>query len=296
MKTNIFCLLPFIAVIILPMNACAETYTDDFNTDSGMWSYVSNAHLDSVNHCVILTENAGQQAGIAWLNPNITTDFDAEFSYKVGPNTGYGGGDGFVFMFYKQKGYTPASGGYLGFHDVEDGPVPGYGIEFDQFNNIGLFNETANHIALIKDSAGNHLATTGIDPRVSDNQWHNVEVEVKAPTITVYLDRTKVLNWSGPINKTFSGVGFSAGTYSAINQHVIDNFTITTDTTTSTTTSSTTTTTITQGCSMKGNQPPCNTIDVGEILDAITSWANGAGISVQDILTLITAWASGGGN
>ena len=47
---------------------------------------------------------------------------------------------------------------------------------------------------------------------------------------------------------------------------------------------------------MKGNQPPCNTIEVGEILNAIASWAGGTGTSVQEILTLITAWASGTGN
>ena len=216
--------------MILSMNACAELFTENFNSDSGMWSYVSNSHPDYANGYAVLTENLGEQAGIAWLNKDITSDFTAEFSYKTGPNTG-GGGDGFVFMFYKQKGYAPKAAGWLGFHDSLKNPVPGYGIEFDEYNNEELFNETTdNHIALIKDSVGNHFATTGTDSRVSDDQWHNVKVVVKAPMITVYLDGTQVLTWTGSIDTTYPGIGFSAGTWSATNQHVIDNFTITTET------------------------------------------------------------------
>ena len=54
--------------------------------------------------------------------------------------------------------------------------------------------------------------------------------------------------------------------------------------------------TVSRSCTMKGNSPPCNAIEIGEILNAITSWASGAGTSLQDILNMIAAWANGTGN
>ena len=230
MKTLFFYMMLLIIAFALSMNTHAEIFSDDFNTNTGMWSSVSNAHIDYTNGYAILTDNVGKQAGIVWLNKDIQSDFTVEFKFKSGPNTA-SGGDGFVFMFYKKKDYTPKTAGWLGFHDADKNPVPGYGIEFDEYNNAALFSEsTKNHIALIKDSVGNHLVTTGSDSRVSDNQWHNVKVVVATSTITVYLDGGQVLTWTGAINTTYSGMGFSAGTWSAINQHVIDNFKITTDT------------------------------------------------------------------
>ena len=74
----------------------------------------------------------------------------------------------------------------------------------------------------------------------------------------------------------------------------------TTSTTTSTTstrastTSTTTTTTTTNpgGCTLKGDNPPCGSITVPEILALITSWAKG-NATLQNVLKLITAWAAG---
>ena len=77
---------------------------------------------------------------------------------------------------------------------------------------------------------------------------------------------------------TFSGLVLPAGAFS--NSTIIGSQSIT----------------IAQGCTMNGNQPPCNIVEIGEILNAITSWASGTGTSIQDILNLIMAWANGGGN
>ena len=68
----------------------------------------------------------------------------------------------------------------------------------------------------------------------------------------------------------------------------------TTSTGASTTTSSTvsTTTTNTGGCTLIGDNPPCGSITVQEIIALITSWANG-NATLQNVLNLITAWAHG---
>jgi hypothetical protein len=77
-----------------------------------------------------------------------------------------------------------------------------------------------------------------------------------------------------------------------------------TTTTTSTTTSSTgpsststtassTTTTGLWPCKMPGDYPPCGTVTITEILNAITQWAQDQ-LTITDILNLIMAWAYGG--
>ncbi len=67
--------------------------------------------------------------------------------------------------------------------------------------------------------------------------------------------------------------------------------TTTTSTTTSSTTSSSSTTTTTPGsCTLTGDNPPCGTIEVAEIINLITAWSRG-NASIGDVLALISAWA-----
>lgn len=165
--------------------------SDDFSTDSGMWNYVTEiANIDSgqiyswqpyrdeANQYLVLTENRNYQAGVIWLKQDIFSPFTVEFKYKAG---GGNGADGLVFMFYKKKDYLPYDGGGLGFTTLSGGPitptsVPGYGIEFDNYNNgfspggHGQFEDpSGNHIALIKDNTNNHLIHKD-DARTEDNQ------------------------------------------------------------------------------------------------------------------------------
>ena len=49
---------------------------------------------------------------------------------------------------------------------------------------------------------------------------------------------------------------------------------------------------ILQGCSLKGDYTPCDTVEVVEIIDAIASWATGGNITISDVLNLISAWAT----
>ena len=111
----------------------------------------------------------------------------------------------------------------------------GYGINFDNWRNIGSDfgtgfpdDPSANHIAIIKDSEGNHLEHVD-DSRTEDNLWHHVRVEVTASKVTVAVDGELVLTWQGEIDRSHSRFGFSGRTGSFNNWHLIDDVTIRTE-------------------------------------------------------------------
>jgi PKD repeat protein len=192
---------------------------DDFRADSGLWTYTDNAYRDAVNGYVVLTEAVGGQTGRILLRHGIATPFNVEFRYRAG---GGSGADGFVLMFYKDPNYMPCGAGDFGFTVVPNcDPVPGYGIEFDSWNNPNYNDPSSAHIALIKDHPRNHLAWFN-DPRVNDNQWHDVRVVVGVGSVTVAVDGGQVLAWQGTLDRTYAGLGFGAGTGAASDWHIID--------------------------------------------------------------------------
>ena len=212
---------------------------DDFRTKTEFWHYVGSANIDRKNEYLTLTSPNSDQTGVIWLKQNVNEPFVAEFSYNVGGGTG---GDGLVFMFYKDRNYLPGKGGCLGFTPRSGqgflqlssrctSNQGGYGIEFDGSRSISSeFDEypgdtSENHVALIRASAGNHIELVD-EPKTEDGAWHNVRVEVGMKAVTVVLDGQRILSWQGPIERTFSGLGFSASTGGRTNWHIIDNVSI----------------------------------------------------------------------
>jgi hypothetical protein len=180
---------------------------DDFSQNPVNWMFLNASRWTSTEQYLVLTQPGSQRVGVVWLDRNISSPFTAEFRYKVG---GGSGADGFVFMFYKNTDYEPGIGGYLGFlcRPVEKpcprNEAPGYGLEFDSY-----FNSKEVYVN---------------DSRVEDNQWHNVKLIVKEQNIKVFVDGSETLSWSGSINRSFTGMGFSSGIWGQDNWHIIDDF------------------------------------------------------------------------
>jgi parallel beta-helix repeat protein len=207
-------------------------FSDDFSTDSGMWKYSGSAYRDSTNQCLVLTEPVNDQGGVALFNNTFTDCFTANFSYRAGGGTG---ADGFAFFFYKQNYSAPGYGGGLAFN----GPtiIPGYGIEFDNWQNVyggepsppyEHADPSANHIALIKDHVGNHLLYVN-DLGTEDNTWHNVTVRVRFSSVKVLVDGSFIFQWNGTLDRALNCFGFCGGTGSGTNWHIIDNFVVSID-------------------------------------------------------------------
>jgi hypothetical protein len=232
-----FPLICIMLILTLNISTCkceSQTFvfSDDFSTDSGMWEFLGSAYRDSVNQYIVLTEPVDWISGVVFFKVPFVATFTANFSYKAG---GGSGADGFAVFFHKQKYSSFSYGSTLAFNDIYPNGtykiIPGYGIEFDNWCNIeqpGMTEHadpSANHIALIKDHAGNHLIYVD-DSRTEDNVWHNVSLTVGWSSIRVLVDEDLVFQWNGIIDRTFDSFGFCSGTGAANNWHIIDNFSI----------------------------------------------------------------------
>jgi len=220
-----------LAFNIQPARAELRIFSDDFSADTGMWEYLGfawspywgeeaeyTAYRDVAGEYVVLTPNDPHLAGVIWFNWTFTSSFTVNFRYLAG---GGSGADGLVMMFYKEKPPVIASGGNLSFFGS------GYGVEFDNWYNAEFEDEpSANHIAIIKDGAYNHLIYAN-DSRTEDNIWHDVTIIVDYSSIIVYVDSDEVIHWNGTIDRAFGGFGFAGTTGMFTNWHLIDDFSIT---------------------------------------------------------------------
>ena len=91
-----------------------QSISDNFSTDSGLWTYLGSAYRDPTNDYLVLTNSGNDQAGVAFFNYAVSGSFTANFSYLVGE--GSYSGDGFTMFFYKQPYSTFSNGGDLGFN------------------------------------------------------------------------------------------------------------------------------------------------------------------------------------
>lgn len=205
-----------------PVAAAENTIvSDDFGADSGRWTYVGAAYRDSVNGYIVLTDTALYAVGQIWLDTAWTQPFKASFRYWTGG--GSLSADGLVFMFYKQSGYEPDTGRSLGFSTPPHNsltPVPGYGVEVDEYPNDWL-DPLVPHMSLIQNHSGDHLAWVA-DSRTDDSAWHTVVVQVDASSVVLNVDDSEVFRWDGAIDSSFARIGFSAANGGGSNFHIID--------------------------------------------------------------------------
>jgi hypothetical protein len=217
-------LLPTLTVFtqtIQPVQAQNQTtFADDFSIDSNAWQYLGSAYRDPTNNNIVLTQAIEGQGGVALFKTPIKDSFTTNFSYKV--DGGYSG-DGFTMFFYKQPYTEIATGGNLGFNGWNKN-ASGCGVEFDSY--LGLGDPSPNHVALIQDVFSNHLTYVN-DMRVADGNWHSVRIDVQESGLKVFVDQDLVLQWTGSLNRTYDGFGFSAATGLATSYHLIDDFSVT---------------------------------------------------------------------
>lgn len=115
---------------------------DDFSKDPAeRWILLKDAYWNRQEGNLVLATTRQGDIGAIWLKKTVTQPFTVEFTYYVG---GGNGGNGFVFMFYKEGDYDPGMGRYIGFacRPEKNKPcpqkdAPGYGVEWDTLYNNG---------------------------------------------------------------------------------------------------------------------------------------------------------------
>ncbi|MDF2959460.1 MAG: tandem-95 repeat protein [Paenibacillus sp.] len=227
----VFGLLLFAATLVLPSSkaeAANVAVDDDFSTNTNLWNYIGAAQRTS-GGLMMLTPSAQRKVGTVWLKQTMAPPYVVTFKYMM---TGAGpfpytlltdGADGIVFMFNKLQNTSPVGGGGMGFETGN-----GYGVEFDSYSNE--WDPASNHISLFKNNPDHRVAGSLIgqvnDNTIENNGWHDVKVIVNPGSVQVFMDGYSKVTWTGTLDQTFSGIGFTASTGYYYNTQYIDNVVI----------------------------------------------------------------------
>ena len=217
-------------------------FSDDFSTNpnsNGQWTVFrrqgdlnEEGYWDAATHVWYLTRPKKDLAIAAFANYELTARvWKVDFKYRI-DNTGKGA-DGFVFMFYKDKGAygTPDSGTYMGFQtrnpNGSDNPVAGYGLQFDTYQYGGCDPVQENYVAIVEDVICNSAKVYRPFAIIDDNIWHSIEFTYTNRHLSCTIDGTIVHGFVfDQVDYTYTGVGFGAGTGSQISNQIIDDFQI----------------------------------------------------------------------
>ncbi len=186
------------------------------------------ASYDAANNVVTLTPDEKGQVGAAMAEQRLDLRADFQIAFKVYLGDDDGGADGLAFVIHNDvKGADAigASGGGLG----AKGLANGLALEFDTWQNMGVFTDIANdHAGWIDTDAADAASSVSgsLDlGNIEDGAWHEVQVSWDAETesLSFSVDGIAGANLSGHLVDTyFAGsdfvtFGFTGSTGGATN-------------------------------------------------------------------------------
>lgn len=209
-----------VMIICCLVGVPAAVFAED-NTENWL---LSDAYYDNENGYFVLTEdNKTWQTGSIWYNHPYYEDFTLSMDYYTGTSaSALKGADGIAVAFYADYEYTMKGGEEMGFNGSN-----GYGIELDTYYNSIRKDPKYNHIALIKDSVGNHLITAPLTES-EDKMWHNLRIVVEDSVCSAYVDGA--LKFSYKVEPTDNGwIGITSATGDGTNLHAVKNIVVSGD-------------------------------------------------------------------
>jgi hypothetical protein len=242
--TRLFAVEPTPASKPPPVPAYTLVFSDDFSTDpnsNGKWKIfrrqnvlTKEGYWNSTEQDWYLTTQSPNLATAAFANYELTAKtWKVDFRYRV--DNGPMGADGFCLMFYKDKGAyggphgIPDSGDYKAFqtrmskNNNEDNPVPGYGLQFDTWDNYGCDPQQVNFVGIIKDKMCDSSLVDRPFAKIEDDVWHSVEFTYSNGRCSCTIDNSTVMGFSlSDADYTYTGIGFGAGTGSYTSNQIID--------------------------------------------------------------------------
>lgn len=201
--------------------------------DLTAWHYEGSSYYDAVNAYLTLTEPLTDQVGTAFetSSPVNGDNVEIDFTFFIG---GGSGADGISLTALDVDRMTTFLGGTgcgigYGGGGCSDGPaLPGWSIEVDTYYNGGYDPTELDHVAFTFDGDVAGPQAWATLPEIEDTGWHQMVVRVLAPRVTVTIDGTTLID--GDYGGYFgfpAYVGFTAGTGSQTNYHLIDSLLVT---------------------------------------------------------------------
>ena len=220
---------------LLPMSTFAGliTFYEDFEAPTTGISYVGDAVQTefSGNGVGQLTQFQYGESGALWNTTAFhnVTSFAVQFDFLIGPSLGEGA-DGLTFSVIDADTHDPSTalggaGGGLGYLGLDNS----FAVEFDTWNNGAIDGFSDNHTGVNQNGSINSLALAYLPILLetnNPNNWltANIFMDMMSGSIDVYLEGSHFLSYSlsGFSNDVY--FGFTAATGAAVDQHYIDNW------------------------------------------------------------------------
>ncbi len=181
------------------------------------WLFSGSSYYDEENGYFVLTkDNTAWEFGAIWYKAPQYSDFIIEMDYYTGTtNRPMGGADGMTVAFYAD---------YQNGTATQFDKCNGYGVELDTYSNSSWNDISQNHIALIKDSIGNHLTSVPLSES-EDEKWHHLKVVVENNICSAFVDNE--FKFSEEIEHAKYGwIGILGLTGDGTNLHAVKNIVI----------------------------------------------------------------------
>lgn len=211
-------------------------YVED-ELDIGAWHFEGAARWVSTDTSgyVELTSASTNLVGSAFNTAQEVDGGDVEirFQFYIGDGSGADGMSLTALDTSRMTGFLGGTGcgiGYGGDAGCTPGPaLPGWSIELDTYDNgAGIEPTWQPHVSFHFDGDVDDPAAWAVMPTVRDGAWHTLEVIVAEPRVTVSIDGTVLLDSDLAGSFDFPAyVGFTAGTGSLTDRHLVDSLEVT---------------------------------------------------------------------
>jgi hypothetical protein len=205
---------------------------DELSLES--WNFEGDARWDADNGWLELTAATENAVGTAFQTGSTVSgdSVDIEFLFWIG---GGSGADGLSLTALDSSRATTFLGGtgcglgYGGDAACTAGPaLPGWSLEVDTYFNDGQDPTSQDHLSFTFDGDVDAPVVSVALPEMEDTGWHTLRVSVAAPRLRVEVDGTAYIDQDLSGFTAFPAwVGFTAGTGSLTNQHLVDSLEVT---------------------------------------------------------------------
>ena len=217
------------------VKVCQQAGFDESLLDIESWSFAGEARWDPVNDWLELTDDRMNIVGGAFTSAKAVSGDTLEitFLFYIGDGTGADGISLTALNTNVATSYIGGSGcgiGYGGDAPCTDGPaLPGWSLEVDTWYNEGQDPTSEDHIMFTFNGDVDDPAAWAILPEMEDNGWHTMRVVVDAPHVLAEIDGVPYIdqNITGGTFDFPAAIGFTAGTGSVTNFHLIDSLVVT---------------------------------------------------------------------
>ena len=216
------------------INVCQQGGYEVDELDLDDWHFEGVASWDATNGWLELTPASVDVVGTAFEVGHKVDGgaVDIEFLFYIGGGSGADGLSLTALDADRATTYLGGTGcglGYGGDAGCTAGPaLPGWSIEIDTYYNSGYDPTEDDHVMFTFDGDVDDPAVWAALPEMEDTGWHTMVVNVAAPHVTVTIDGTTHIDQDLSGDFSFPAwVGFTAGTGSLTNAHLIDSLTVT---------------------------------------------------------------------